>query len=86
MAHAYGLEELMLPPSARILTLESPNVIEATLSSILHPLDLDPQATLTVGFDAEWNVSGTCGVSIIQLCFQYRPDEIFVVLVSRINL
>ncbi|KAJ2911982.1 hypothetical protein MD484_g8432, partial [Candolleomyces efflorescens] len=85
MAHAYGLEELMLPPSARILTLESPNVIEATLSSILHPLDLDPQATLTVGFDAEWNVSGTCGVSIIQLCFQYRPDEIFVVLVYRMN-
>ncbi|KAJ2920858.1 hypothetical protein H1R20_g16236, partial [Candolleomyces eurysporus] len=85
MAHAYGLEELTLPLSTRIVTLDSPHVIEAKLSSLLDPLDCDPQATLVIGFDAEWNISRTSGVSIIQLYPQSRPDEIYIIPVYRIN-
>ncbi|KAJ2916235.1 hypothetical protein MD484_g4176, partial [Candolleomyces efflorescens] len=85
VAHAYGLSELVLPPSTRILTLESVSVIESTLSSILDPLDVNPQSTLIVGFDAEWNICRTAGVSIIQLSPQSRPDEIYIIPVHKLN-
>ncbi|KAJ2922273.1 hypothetical protein H1R20_g14824, partial [Candolleomyces eurysporus] len=85
MAAAYGLKELRLPPSVRILTLESLSVIEATLSSLLQPLDISPRSTLVIGFDAEWNISRTTGVSIIQLSPQSQPDDIYIIPVHKMS-
>ena len=79
MASVHGLEELKLPASIQILTLDSPSIIEATLSSLLGGIELDSSASLVVGFDAEWNISRTWGVSIIQLSPQSRPDDIYII-------
>ncbi|KAF5325696.1 hypothetical protein D9611_000435 [Ephemerocybe angulata] len=84
-AAAHGLEELVLPRSIRTTVLDSPSLIEATMSALLNPLDLDPASTLVLGFDAEWNISKTTGVSIIQLYAQSQPEDIYIIPVHRLN-
>lgn len=56
------------------------------MSSILAPLDLDPNAHLCLSLDAEWNVSRRVGVSIIQIAPHSDPDTIFVIPVSTNSL
>lgn len=85
VAEAYGRKPLTLPSSTRAIILDSHALIEAALSSLLSPLDVNPNATLIIGFDAEWNVNRTNGVSIIQLLAESHMDEIYLIPVRVIE-
>jgi hypothetical protein len=79
MASAYGLKELKLPDSLRIIVLDSPTLVEGMLSSLFPPLDSDENAVLAISLDAEWNLSRRIGVSIIQIAPHSRPNEIYII-------
>ncbi|KAJ3508637.1 hypothetical protein NMY22_g16549 [Coprinellus aureogranulatus] len=83
IAAAYGLKPMVQP--SHILTLESPAVIEGTLSSLVAPLDETSTTSLVVGFDAEWNVSRTSGVSTIQISPDSQPDTVYIIPVHKLN-
>lgn len=85
MAHAYGLEELKLPPGVYPIVLSTRTQVETHLSSLLDPIDIDADASLVVGFDAEWNVSRNLGVSVIQLAPE-ACSWIFVIPVRSLTL
>ncbi len=68
-----------LPSTLSPVVLTTAMLIESTLSSLMAPIDIDKDASLCIGFDAEWNVSRTVGVSIIQLTPHQDPPEIFLI-------
>jgi hypothetical protein len=65
--------------------LETIDLAEKAMSSLLAPLDLDPNAYLCISLDAEWNISRHIGVSVIQIVPHNDPDMIFVIPVSIIQ-
>jgi len=82
MAVAHGLEPLELSTSLKVEILGSATLVEAVLSSLMAPLDNDPDYCLCVSLDAEWNVSRTIGVSIIQIAPHSEPDSVYIIPVS----
>ncbi|PPQ83785.1 hypothetical protein CVT24_007139, partial [Panaeolus cyanescens] len=85
VAKAYKLQELHLPESLNVITLQSDDLIEAALSSLISELDLDEKAVLLVSLDAEWNVSRTTGISILQLAPHSHPDIIYIIPVYKLS-
>ena len=53
MAVAYGWSALELPDSIEVIWLSTSNLVESTFSSLMSPLDVNPQASLAVSVDAE---------------------------------
>ena len=81
MAVAYGRSALELPDSIEVIWLSTSNLVESTFSSLMSPLDINPQAFLAASVDAEWNISRLSGVSV----FQVAPncsDCIYIIPVS----
>lgn len=85
MAAAYGLEEMKMPTEMRKWNLNTHALIEGKLSPLLDLVDSDANASLVVGFDAEWNVSRAVGVSWIQLAPE-SVHEIYLIPVSHSTL
>lgn len=83
MAIAHGLKPLSIPNSVTVSVLGNSALVEATLSSMLAPLDLDPDSSICVSMDAEWNISRRVGVSIIQLAPHSEPSSIYVIPVNK---
>jgi hypothetical protein len=86
MAAAHGLKALDLSQSWRVQCLGTANLVDAALSSLMEPLDNDPNQFLCVSMDAEWNVSRTMGVSIIQIAPHTEQNSVFIIPVSFISL
>lgn len=84
VAAAYGLKELKLPSTLHISVLETIDLTEKAMLSLLFPLDLDPNAYLCNSLDAEWNIFRHVAVSVIQIAPHNNPDMIFVIPVSII--
>jgi hypothetical protein len=82
MAVAHGLKTFELPINLKIEILETHSIVEAVLSSLMAPLDNDPNHHLCISLDAEWNTTRTIGVSIIQIAPHSEPDSVFVIPVS----
>ena len=80
---AHGLKALELPHSLRAKVLGTSSLVETTLSSLMAPLDVDPNHTLCFSLDAEWNISRLMGVSIIQLAPHSDPDSVFIIPVCK---
>jgi hypothetical protein len=85
MAAAHGLKALELPDTLKVEVLDSFNIIEAVCSALMAPLDNDPHHCLCISLDAEWNVSRTTGVSIIQIAPHSDPDSIFIIPIHKFH-
>ncbi|KAJ7433027.1 hypothetical protein B0H11DRAFT_2209095 [Mycena galericulata] len=79
MATAHGLELLELPQNLDIKILETPARVEALCASLMASVDDDVKSHLCVSLDAEWNVSRTVGVSIVQIAPHSMPGCIYIV-------
>jgi hypothetical protein len=79
MAIAHGLETLELPSTLKVEVLGTANLVEAAFSSLMAPLDNDPNHCICVSMDAEWNISRTVGVSIIQIAPHSDPDIVYII-------
>jgi hypothetical protein len=79
MAAAHGLKALELPPSLKVQSLGTASLVDAALSSLMAPLDDDPNHCLCISMDAEWNVSRTLGVSVIQIAPHSEPNSVFII-------
>jgi hypothetical protein len=79
MAVAHGLKPLELPTTLKVEFLGTIALVEAVLSSLMAPLDNDPDHCMCVSLDAEWNVSRTMGVSIIQIAPHSEPNSVFII-------
>ena len=84
MAVAHGLKSFELPKNLKVEILGTSSVVEAVLSSLMAPLDNDPNQFLCISLDAEWNTTRTVGVSIIQIAPHSEPDLVFIIPVSDI--
>ena len=82
LSAAYGLKALHFPPSLSIAVLGSYQLVESALMAILAPLSNNPTATICISLDAEWNISRSEGVSILQIAPHSLPDNIFIIPVS----
>ena len=82
MAAAYGLSPLNLPESINILWLNTLELAELAVLSILAPIENHPAAHICISLDAEWNISRRIGVSIIQIAPHAIPDSVFIIPVS----
>ena len=82
MAAAYGLKPFNMPSNIKIVWLGTADLIETTFASLMTPLDLDSEMSLSASVDAEWNLSRTSGVSIFQVAPHSDPQSIFVMPVS----
>ncbi|KAF9470560.1 hypothetical protein BDN70DRAFT_998898 [Pholiota conissans] len=83
MSAAHGLASLSLPDSLSITFLGSAALVESTLSTILAPLEESSAPQICVSIDAEWNLSRTEGVSILQIAPHSNPNVIFIIPVYR---
>lgn len=52
----------------------------------MEPLDKDPSDSLCLSLDAEWNISRSSSVSIIQLAPHLDPPSVYIIPVSSIQL
>jgi hypothetical protein len=87
IAIAHGLKVLELPTTLKVEFLITPALVEAVLSSLIAPIDNDPDSCLCISLDAEWNVvTRTAGVSIIQLAPHSEPDSVFIIPVGLFSL
>jgi len=86
IAMAHGLKALELPQTLKVEFLITPTLVEAVLSSLMAPIDNDPDSCLCISLDAEWNVARTVGVSIIQLAPHSEPDSVFIIPVGLFSL
>ena len=82
MAAAHGLKALEHPQSLKVQLLGTANLVDAALSPLMAPLDDDPNHCLCISMDAEWNVSRTMGVSVIQIAPHSEPNSVFIIPVS----
>lgn len=80
---AYGLDSLEFPSALEIQVLDTTDLVEKTLESILMPLDDDKNNHLCVSIDTEWNLSRRVGVSIIQIAPHSEPNTILIIPVCR---
>ena len=84
MAAAYGRSALELPDSTEVIWLSTSDLVESTFSSLMSPLDVNPQASLAASVDAEWNISRLSGISVFQVaphCF----NCIYIIPVSALS-
>jgi hypothetical protein len=79
LSAAYGLKPLELPDSLSVTVLGSPQLVESALLAVLAPLEDDSTAHICISLDAEWNISRTEGVSIIQIAPHSMPDVLFII-------
>src|SRR5215475_11080635 len=79
MAIAHGLKPLELSLALKTEVLESANLVEAVFSSLMAPLDNDPESCICISMDAEWNISRTIGVSIIQVAPHSDPNSVYII-------
>jgi hypothetical protein len=79
MAAAYGLKPLELPADFKIVPLLTYDLIENVFSSLMDPLNLDSSRSLAASVDAEWNISRTRGVSILQVLPHSDSNVIYVI-------
>ncbi|KAJ7836589.1 hypothetical protein B0H14DRAFT_2589654 [Mycena olivaceomarginata] len=79
---ASGLESLDIPANFRIQFLSDSVLVDKILSSFTEQLDNDENIHLCISLDAEWNISRTVGVSILQLA-PHSEDTIFIIPVHR---
>jgi hypothetical protein len=79
MAAAHGLKALELPQSLQVQFLGTASLVDAALSSLMASLDDNPNHCLCVSMDAEWNISRTLGVSVIQIAPHSEPDSVFII-------
>ncbi len=86
MAVAHGLKALERPPSLKVDFLATASLVDGVLSSLMAPLDQDPNHSLCISIDAEWNVSRTIGVSVMQIAPHSEPDSVFIIPVSSASL
>jgi len=84
MALAHGLKPFELSTALKIEILATPSRVEAILSPLMTPLDDDPNHCLCISLDAEWNVSRTVGVSILQITPHSEPDTVYIIPVGFI--
>ena len=84
MAMAHGLKPFELSTALKVQILVTPSHVEAVLSPLLTPLDDDPNHCLCISLDAEWNVSRTVGVSILQIAPHSEPDSVYIIPVGFI--
>ncbi|KZP09283.1 hypothetical protein FIBSPDRAFT_938563 [Athelia psychrophila] len=54
---AYGLQPLTLPPDVKTVVLPSSELVEGVAASMFATLDADPNASICMYTDFEWNVS-----------------------------
>jgi len=78
MAAAYGLKSLDLPLDFKIVWLGTSELVKNTFSSLMAPLDLDKNMSLTASIDAEWKMSQKSGVSIFQVAPHSQSDTVFI--------
>ena len=89
MAIAHGLKQLELPASMKVILLGTHSLAEAAFASLLAPLDntnTDDEGSLCVSLDAEWNMSRTIGISVLQIAPHSLPDIIYIIPVSHQSL
>jgi hypothetical protein len=79
-----GLESLDIPANFRIQFLSDSVLVDRILSSFTEQLDNDENTHLCISLDAEWNISRTVGVSILQLA-PHSEDTIFIIPVGIFN-
>src|SRR6267154_1433446 len=79
MATAYGLKPLDLPLDFKIVWLSTSELVENTFSSLMAPLDLDKNMSLTASIDAKWKMSWKSGVSIFQVVPHAKSDTVFII-------
>jgi hypothetical protein len=84
MAVAHGLKTFELPTNLKVEILGTSSIVEAVLSSFMAPLDNDPNLSLCISLDAEWNITRTFGISIIQIAPHSELDSVFIIPVSEI--
>jgi hypothetical protein len=82
MAIAHGLKTFEFPANVKVQFLDTVSLVETTLSSIMNPLDNDPENSLVVSLDAEWNISRTIGVSILQIAPHSEVNSVFIIPVG----
>ncbi|KAJ7588232.1 hypothetical protein C8J56DRAFT_1080162 [Mycena floridula] len=85
---ARGLDVLVLPQDLKTIVLPTPELVESTLSSWFVPIDDNPNYSMTVQVDAEWNVSRRTGVSILQLALDIPSDplsSVYIIPVHRFD-
>jgi hypothetical protein len=82
MAVAHGLIPLELSSVLKAEVLETANLVEAVFSSLMAPLDNDPEGCICISIDAEWNISRTIGVSIIQVAPHSDRDTVYIIPVN----
>ncbi|KJA22002.1 hypothetical protein HYPSUDRAFT_202494 [Hypholoma sublateritium FD-334 SS-4] len=83
MSAAHGYSALVLPDSASITFIGSAALVNSALLTILAPLEDSSAANICVSVDAEWNISRTEGVSILQVTSHAKSDLIFIIPVYR---
>jgi hypothetical protein len=83
MAAAYGWSALELLDGIEAIWLSTSDLVESIFSSLMSPLDVNPQASLVVSIDAEWNISRLSGVSIFQVA--HCSDHIYIIPVSSLG-
>ncbi|KAJ7667374.1 hypothetical protein B0H17DRAFT_1142779 [Mycena rosella] len=77
-----GLEPFEIPESVRIQEVLSAELADNIFSSFTELLDSDAATHICISLEAEWNVSRTTGVSILQIA-PHAEDTIFIVPVHR---
>ncbi|KIK66675.1 hypothetical protein GYMLUDRAFT_909987 [Collybiopsis luxurians FD-317 M1] len=74
-----------LPKSCKVKVVQLPDYIDNALKSLVDLLDEDPDASLHLSMDAEWNVLRRTGVSILQLCPHTDPTTVYIVKVHQLT-
>lgn len=84
IAAAHGLESLSLPENISLTWLNSAQLVESALLTVLTPLDRSPDAHTCISTDTEWNICRIEGVSILQIILHSSPDNIYIIPVRLI--
>lgn len=79
IAAAYGLKPLECPDDLQVHILSALFLVESVLSSLMAPIDHEPNGYTCISIDAEWNVSRRNGVSVVQLAPHSDPNSIYIV-------
>jgi hypothetical protein len=83
VAEAFGLHSLELGPDIAVTILGTVPVVESILAPLMETIDQNASESLCVSLDAEWNITRTVGVSIIQLAPHSVPNEVYIIPVCE---
>ncbi|KAJ3739312.1 ribonuclease H-like domain-containing protein [Lentinula detonsa] len=79
------LRMLSLPQGFKPTLLRGLDEVEEALEPLVELVDQDPNASLYLSMDAEWNVRRRLGVSILQLCPHMDPTVVYIITVHRFS-